>query len=254
MARYSKQFSVEDKLKALVHLQKVSSKLDELLLLKGELPEWVDNLRKKIQRRQEKQSQLEAEMNGMKAFELEERAKIKDLEQIIQRDEARREEVKSSKEFESIEKQIEHNIIQIKMLERSIRNTQDDMEQKKLQWEDLNEKIADSLASLELKEEELKKAEAITEIDEKELQQEIALMEKHIDAEEIRIYRRIRKNYKNGLAVVPVLREACGGCFSFIPPQKQIHVAQCKNIITCENCGRILVGEALHNEVNMLSK
>lgn len=250
MARYSKQFSVEDKLKALVHLQKVSSKLDELLLLKGELPVWVENLQNKIQKRQEKQSELEAEMNGMKAFELEERAKIADLERAIQRDEARREEVKSSKEFELLEKQIEHNIIQIKMLERSIRNTQDEMQLKKEQWEELSEKLTENLATLEVKKNELKQVEVVTEVDEKQLQEEIARIEKHIDTEEIRMYRRIRKNYHNGLAVVPVIREACGGCFSSIPPQKQIHVGQCKDIITCENCGRILVGEALHNEVN----
>lgn len=251
MVRYSKQFSVEDKLKALVRLQNVSSKLDELLLLKGELPDWVDNLRKDIQKYQELQTQLEAEMNGMKAFELEEKAKIKDLEQVIQRDEERKDDVKSSKEFELLEKQIENNIIQIKMLERSIRNTQEDMRQKKDQWDDLREKISETLVSLETKESELKQVEEVTEIGEKELLEEIAIMEKQIDMEEIWIYRRIRKNYKNGLAVVPILRDACGGCFSSIPPQKQIHVGQCKNIITCESCGRILVAEALYNEVNL---
>lgn len=251
MVRYSKQFSVEDKLKALVRLQNVSSKLDELLLLKGELPDWVDNLRKDIQKYQELQTQLEAEMNGMKAFELEEKEKIKDLEQVIQRDEERKDDVKSSKEFELLEKQIENNIIQIKMLERSIRNTQEDMRQKKDQWDDLREKISETLVSLEAKESELKQVEEVTKVGEKELLEEIAIMEKQIDMEEVWIYRRIRKNYKNGLAVVPILRDACGGCFSSIPPQKQIHVGQCKNIITCENCGRILVAEALYNEVSL---
>jgi len=246
-----KEFSVEEKLCSLIHLQKIDSKLDEIKTLKGELPMEVADLEDELQGLRARQTRIEEEINGVTEFIDERKAAIKESEALIKKYEKDSENVKNNREFEAINKEIEMQQLEIKLAEKHIKDANEEIAEKVVQLEKVKKNIALKEGALEAKKTELEKIIAANEKDEKLY---LKLSEEAKSAVEPRLlasYEKIRNNFRNGLAVVPVLRDACGGCFYAIPPQKQSEIKQHKKIIACENCGRILVDEELHDSVEL---
>lgn len=236
-----KDFSVEDKLKNLLQLQKIDSKLDEIQVLKGELPMEVSDLEDEITGLNARQTRIEEEINGISEFIEGKKSMVKDSEALIAKYEKQSENVKNNREFEAINKEIEDQQLEIKLCEKHIRDANEELTEK-IKGLDLAKKaVASKEGVLNHKKSELEKIIADTEKEETALNKNSADARGHIDGRLMYSYDRIRNSYRNGLAVVAVDRDACGGCFNSIPPQRQSEIRLHKKIIVCENCGRILV-------------
>lgn len=245
-----KDFSVEDKLKNLLQLQKIDSKLDEIQVLKGELPMEVSDLEDEITGLNARQTRIEEEINGISEFIEGKKSMVKDSEALIAKYEKQSENVKNNREFEAINKEIEDQQLEIKLCEKHIRDANEELTEK-IKGLDLAKKaVASKEGVLNHKKSELEKIIADTEKEETELNKNSASARGHIDERLMYSYDRIRNSYRNGLAVVAVDRDACGGCFNSIPPQRQSEIRLHKKIIVCENCGRILVDANLDGSEN----
>jgi len=244
-----KEFSVEEKLSSLVKLQKIESKMDEIQVLKGELPMEVRDLEDEILGLNTRQTRIEEEINGIQEFINQKKNAIKDAEALIKKYEKQSENVKNSREFEAINKEIEMQQLEVKLAEKHIKDANEEIAEKVQHLEKARKNIGNKEAVLKNKKDELEKIIAANEKEEKHFADMANEAREHVDERLLYSYDRIRRNYRNGLAVVPVERDACGGCFYAIPPQKQSEIRQRKKVIVCENCGRILVDEDLNNSV-----
>jgi len=169
------------------------------------------------------------------------KAAIKESEALLAKYEQQSDNVKNNREFEAINKEIEMQGLEIKLAEKHIRDANEELAEKVKTLENAKKNIATKEGVLTHKKGELEKIIADTEIEEKELRAKSDDARTHIDERLLYSYDRIRNSYRNGLAVVAVERDACGGCFNSIPPQRQSEIRLHKKIIVCENCGRILV-------------
>ncbi|MEY3873382.1 MAG: hypothetical protein RL363_103 [Bacteroidota bacterium] len=238
-----KDFSVEEKLVNLYKLQTVDSKIDEIEVLRGELPMEVKDLEDEVQGLLNRQTRIEEEINGITEFIESKKEAIKESEALLVKYEQQSENVKNNREFEAINKEIEMQGLEIKLAEKHIRDANEELGEKIKVLDAAKKTIAVKDGVLQHKKGELEKIIADTEIEEKELRAKSADARGHIDERLLYSYDRIRSSYRNGLAVVTVERDACGGCFNSIPPQRQSEIRLHKKIIVCENCGRILVEE-----------
>ena len=238
-----KDFSVAEKLVNLYKLQTVDSSIDQIKILRGELPMEVKDLEDEVQGLVNRQTRIEEEINGITEFIEDKKAAIKESEALLAKYEAQSDNVKNNREFEAINKEIEMQGLEIKLSEKNIRDANEELAEKVKVLDAAKKAIAVKEGVLNHKKEELEKIIADTEIEEKELNIKSAEARSHIDERLLYSYDRIRNSYRNGLAVVTVERDACGGCFNSIPPQRQSEIRLHKKIIVCENCGRILVEE-----------
>jgi predicted nucleic acid-binding Zn-ribbon protein len=244
-----KEFSIEEKLSALVLLQKVDCKLDEIQILKGELPMEVKDLEDEIEGLHARQTRVEEEINGIQEFIAQKKEGIKDADALVKKYEKQSENVKNNREFEAINKEIEMQTLEIKLCEKHIKDATEEISEKARQLEIAKKAVANKEGHLSGKKGELEKIIAETEKEEKHYNKEGEKARSHADERLLTSYDRIRKNYRNGLAVVAVERDSCGGCFHAIPPQKQSEIKLRKKIMVCENCGRILVDADLNDSV-----
>ncbi len=246
-----KEYSVEEKLSSLVSLQKIESKIDEIQVLKGELPMEVSDLEDEIHGLHLRQTRIEEEINGIQEFINQKKNLIKDAEGLIKKYEKQSENVKNSREFEAINKEIEMQQLEMKLAEKHIRDANEEIAEKVVVLDKAKKNIAAKEGVLNTKKGELEKIIASTEKEEKHFNKLSSEAREKVEDRLLHSYDRIRKNYRNGLAVVPVERDACGGCFNAIPPQRQSEIRQRKKIIVCENCGRILADHDLFNTVEV---
>jgi len=246
-----KDYSVEEKLSSLVSLQKIESKIDEVQVLKGELPMEVSDLEDEITGLQASQTRIEEEINGITEFIEQKKHAIKDADALVKKYEKQSEAVKNSREFEAINKEIEMQQLEGKLAEKHIRDANEELADKVKALETVKKQIGNKEGILTHKKGELDKIIAETEKEEKHYGKLSEEARKGMDERLLYSYDRIRKSYRNGLAVVPVERDACGGCFYAIPPQKQSEIKQHKKVMVCENCGRILVDEDLNTKVEI---
>lgn len=244
-----KEFSVEEKLSSLVTLQKIESKLDEIHILKGELPMEVADLEDEITGLHARQTRIEEEINGVTDFIEQRKAAIKDAEALVKKYEKQSSNVKNNREFEAINKEMEMQQLEIKLAEKHIKDATEEIAEKAVALEKAKKNIAAKDSTLQTKKSELEKIIAANEKEEKHFNKLATDARTHVDERLLASYEKIRKSYRNGLAVVPVERDACGGCFNAIPPQKQSEIKQHKKVMICENCGRVLVDEELHTAV-----
>lgn len=244
-----KEFSVEEKLSSLVRLQKIDSKLDEVQILKGELPMEVKDLEDEIEGLHARQTRVEEEINGIQEFIEQKKEGIKEAQALIKKYEKQSENVKNNREFEAINKEIEMQQLEEKLCEKHIKDATEEIADKVRQLDLAKKAVATKESNLNGKKAELEKIINETEKEEKHYNKDAADARSHVDERLIMSYDRIRKNYRNGLAVVPVERDSCGGCFHAIPPQKQSEIKLRKKIMVCENCGRILVDTDLNDAV-----
>jgi len=246
-----KEFSVEEKLAAMVTLQKIDSKLDEIHILKGELPMEVKDLEDEIEGLHARQTRVEEEINGIQEFIEQKKEGIKEAQALIKKYEKQSENVKNNREFEAINKEIEMQQLEEKLCEKHIKDATEEIAEKAKQLEFAKKAVATKEANLSGKKGELEKIIKETEKEEKHYNKIAGEARSHVDERLLMSYDRIRKNYRNGLAVVPVERDSCGGCFHAIPPQKQSEIKLRKKVMVCENCGRILVDADLNDSVEV---
>ncbi len=246
-----KDYSVEEKLLSLVKLQKVDSKLDGIQILKGELPIEVSDLEDEIEGLHARQNRIEEEINGMQQFIEDKKNIIKEAGELVKKYEKQSDNVKNNREFEAINKEIEMQTLETKLAEKHIKDATEEIAEKAKQLELAKKAVATKETNLKGKKGELEKIIAETDKEEKNYNKQADAARENVDERLLVSYDRIRKNYRNGLAVVPVERDSCGGCFNAIPPQKQSDIKQRKKIIVCENCGRILVDDELNDSVEV---
>ena len=245
-----KDFSVEEKLTAVLGLQKIDSKIDDIKTLKGELPMEVKDLEDEIAGLQTRINNIDAEIGNINTFIEEKTNAKKDALALIKKYEKQQDNVKNNREFEAISKEMEMQELEVKLNDKHIKDAtyeQRDRTNSRLKTE---EKIQVVEESLKVKRTELEKITADTDKEEKALAKKSEEAKEKVDPRLLSAYERIRSSYRNGLAVVPILRDSCGGCFNVIPPQRQSEIRQHKKIIVCEHCGRILVDTDLNDKVN----
>ncbi len=246
-----KDFSVEEKLTAVLALQKIDSKIDEIKTLKGELPMEVKDLEDEIEGLQTRLNNIDAEINSINNFiEAKNNAK-KEAQALIKKYEKQQDNVKNNREFEAINKEIEMQELEVRLNEKHSKDATFEQRDRMNLRVKTEEKIKDVEESLTVKRQELEKISIDTEKEEKILAEKSEGAKSKVDPRLLTAYERIRRSYRNGLAVVPILRDSCGGCFNVIPPQRQSEIRQHKKIIVCEHCGRILVDSDMNDKLNI---
>ena len=246
-----KDFSVEEKLIAVLTLQKIDSKIDEIQTLKGELPMEVKDLEDEIEGLQTRIQNIDAEIDSIEKFIATKTEGKKEAQALIKKYEKQQDNVKNNREFEAINKEMEMQELEVKLNDKHIKDASFELKERTAQKEKTQEKISEIEDALKVKRGELEKLIAETEKEEQQLATKSAAAKDKVDGRLITAYERIRNSYKNGLAVVPIMRDSCGGCFNVIPPQRQSEIRQRKKIIVCEHCGRVVVDTDLNDQVKI---
>ncbi len=247
----SKEFSVEDKIVALLKLQKIDSKLDEIAILRGELPMEVNDLEDDIEGLNTRKTNIEAEIQGVENFIVEKKQAIKDSEALIKKYETQQDNVKNNREFEAISKEVEHQELEIQYSKKQIRDAEVKIKQKEEKKKQTQKSLKARKEDLKVKKVELEKIISETAEEEEKLEARSEKAKKKVEDRLLLAYEKIRRTYRNGLAIVSIERESCGGCFNAVPPQIQAEIRQRKKIIACENCGRILTDPSLEESVKI---
>ena len=237
----AKTATVAEKLDALINLQQIDSEIDRLLTVRGELPLEVEDLEDELHGLQKRIDNLSQEIEDIETEISDRKNGQKDAQAAILSYKEKQNNVRNNREFESIAKEIEFQELEIKVLEKKAKEAAYRLEKKQEVLTEAKEKFALREQDLEVKKQELDAIVAETQKDEEKLIKKSEKAKKQIDDHLIVAYDRLRSNAKNGLAVVPIDRDSCGGCFNRIPPQRQIDIESRKKIIVCEHCGRILV-------------
>lgn len=241
--------TIEKKLIALYSLQKIDSKIDRIRLVRGELPLEVQDLEDEIAGLETRLENYQQEIDEMNKAIDHRRTAIKESEELIRKYKEQQMNVRNNREYDSISKELEYQNLEIQLNEKKINEHKQELETKEKAIEDSKAVLDERKGALDDKKNEL---DSIIKETEKEENKLIELSEEHRQMIEERLltaYKRIRENARNGLAVVKVERDACGGCFNKIPPQRQLDIKMHKKIIVCEYCGRILVDDDIEQMV-----
>jgi predicted nucleic acid-binding Zn-ribbon protein len=244
MATATQELTVEEKLKSLFRLQTIDSELDQIVRLKGELPMEVSDLEDEITGLETRTHKIDDEMTHLEEEVAKKKNAIKEAEALIKKYVKQQSNVKNNREYDALTKEIELQKLEIQLSEKKINDISDQVKVQKDFMKDAKDHIKGKKKDLENKKVELEKIITETDKDEDKHLKQSEKVQKEIKSFDERLltaYKRIRKNYKNGLAVVKIERNSCGGCFNLIPPQRQAEISQRKKIIICEHCGRILV-------------
>jgi predicted nucleic acid-binding Zn-ribbon protein len=239
------EISIEEKLRHLYSLQKIDTKIDEIEVLKGELPIEVSDLEDEITGLETRLKNLNDTVKDIEKEGQKFTTKITEGEALIKKYTKQLDDVKNNREFDALSKELEMQKLEIQLAEKKARENNDKVAVKNVVIKEAKEKLKAKKANLDQKKDELKSIIAKTEKEEKALRKSAAAAEAVIDERLLKAYHRIRNNYRNGLALVAIERDSCGGCFNQIPPQIQLEVSQRKKIIACEHCGRILVDDEI---------
>lgn len=241
--------TIEQKLKALWLLQSIHTKTDRIRQVRGELPMEVGDLEDEIAGLETRIEKIRSELDELEDSIVNRRNMIKDSQAAIKKYEGQLNEVKNNREYDAINKEIEIQGLDIQVSEKKIREFEFEIRSKTETYESTLQTLEASRKDLEIKKGELDTITAETQKEEDELLGQAEEAEKAIEERLIRVYRRLRTSFKNGLGVVSIDRDSCSGCHNKIPPQMQLEIRQRKKIIVCEHCGRVLVDEALVQEV-----
>ncbi|WP_163717203.1 zinc ribbon domain-containing protein [Mangrovibacterium lignilyticum] len=242
-----KTVPISEKLKALFELQTVASDIDKIKILRGELPLEVQDLEDDITGLKTRISNFEDDVRNLETSIQNRKAAIKESEALITKYTEQQNNVRNNREYDSLNKEIEFQKLEIELSEKRIREFTTEMNSKKETIDSSKVQLSDREEDLDRKKKELDEITAETKIEEEKLKGKGEKIENMIETRLLTAFKRIRKNARNGLAVVTVQRDACGGCFNKIPPQRQMDIANRKKIIVCEYCGRILVDKDILN-------
>ena len=236
-----KEVSIQEKLKMLYELQTVASEIDKINILRGELPLEVQDLEDEIVGLKTRLSNLNEELKNLNFIIGTKKTEMKDSKSKIDKYREQQENVRNNREFDSLSKEIEFQSLEIELAEKKIREFTIDIKSKTEASESSEKLFKEREEDLIRKKKELQEITAETAVEEEKLKSKVIKIEGMIEERLVMAFNRIRKNARNGLSVVTVQRDACGGCFNKIPPQRQLDIASRKKIIVCEYCGRILV-------------
>ena len=242
-----KEISVEAKLRALFDLQLVKSEIDKIKTLRGELPLEVQDLEDEIEGLRTRVSNLENEIAETTSNIEKRKIEIEENKAAISKYTEQQNNVKNNREYENLAKEIEYQQLNIQLCEKKIKEFQASVKDRRDDLAKADDLIKGRSLDLDQKKQELEAIVSETKQQEDKLREEAKNHESLIEPRYLSAFEKIRKNARNGLAVVRV-RNACGGCFNQIPPQRRIDIAQRNKIIVCEYCGRIMVDLALGNE------
>ncbi|MCB0805350.1 MAG: hypothetical protein KDC05_06085 [Bacteroidales bacterium] len=242
--------TIEKRLIALYQLQQIDSQIDKIRIVRGELPLEVQDLEDEIAGLETRITNYKDEVDSLKKQITDRQNAIKESETMIKKYEKQQENVRNNREYDSLSKEIEFQTLEIQLSEKRIKEFNEKLELISEEIEKSKEELKETTKELELKKGELKDIVAETEKEEDDLVANSKDNQKYIEDRLLTAYQRIRTNARNGLAVVQIERDACGGCFNKIPPQHQLDIRMHKKIIVCEYCGRILVDDKIAEIVN----
>lgn len=237
--------SVEEKLKALYQLQTTLSGIDEKRALRGELPLEVQDLEDEIAGLNTRVEKIKTDIDEFKKAVAQKKTDITSAEASVERYKKQLDEVKNNREYDTLTKEIEFQSLEIELCNKKIKEALLKVEEKNADLAKADELIKDRTAALKEKKEELDEIMQETRDEEEKLKNKASELEVMIEPRLLSSFKRIRKNSRNGLGIVYVQRDACGGCFNKIPPQRQLDIKMHKKIIVCEYCGRIMIDPEL---------
>ncbi|MCF8360378.1 MAG: hypothetical protein K9H26_16625 [Prolixibacteraceae bacterium] len=241
----AKEMPIEEKLKLLYDLQMVMSEIDKLKILRGELPLEVQDLEDEIAGLKTRINNYEDEIKNLEVAISNRKSAIEESKGLIAKYTDQQNNVRNNREFDSLSKEIEFQNLEIELSEKRIKEFSAELSTKTEAIEESRKQLAEREGDLERKQKELEDITSETKIEAEKLADKASKIEEQIEPRLLTAFRRIRKNARNGLAVVTVERDACGGCFNKIPPQRQLDIASHKKVIVCEYCGRILVDKLI---------
>ena len=237
--------SVEEKLKTLYQLQSALSAIDEKRALRGELPLEVQDLEDEIEGLTTRVENIKSDISEFQKAVSQKKGEIADAEASVARYKAQLDDVKNNREYDTLSKEIEFQTLEIELCNKKIREANARIQEKQNELA-LNEvTIKEREGDLEIKRNELEEIMTETRAEEDKLKEKVKDLESKIESRLLTSFKRIRKNARNGLGIVYVQRDACGGCFNKIPPQRQLDIKMHKKIIVCEYCGRIMIDPEL---------
>ena len=239
------EFSVEEKLRALYQLQSMLSEIDKIKTLRGELPLEVQDLEDEVAGLSTRIEKIQNEIAELKANVVNKKIEIEAAKVSVEKYKSQQENVRNNREYDVLSKEIEFQSLEIELCEKRIREALAAEKAKNEELTRSTEALEDRKQDLEAKKAELDEIVAETKQEEERLREKAKHLETTIEPRLLQAFKRIRKNSRNGLGVVYVQRDACGGCFNKSPPQKQLDIRSRKKIIVCEYCGRIMVDPEL---------
>jgi len=250
----TKVLSVEERLTNLYKLQFLTSQLDQINTLKGELPMEVSDLEDEIEGLKHRIQKMDESIKGIEEEMGEHESNIKESQLLIEKYKDQLDNVKNNREFEALTKELEYQTLEIQLSEKKIREAAERVEAKKELAKSNVERFEFKENDLELKKVEL--AEIIEKTEKKEgtLERKVIRAEKIVEDRLLNAFQKIKTRSKNGLAIVTIVRDTCGGCYNAVPPQIQIEISQKKEIIACENCGRVIVADDIATSVDKIDR
>ena len=237
--------TVEEKLKTLYQLQSALSAIDEKRALRGELPLEVQDLEDEIAGLTTRVEKIQNEIAEFQRAITQKKGEIVEAEASVARYKSQLDEVKNNREYDTLSKEIEFQTLEIELCNKKIREANARIQEKKNELQANEEVIAERQGDLDMKKSELEEIMTETRAEEDKLKEKVNDLEAKIETRLLTSFKRIRKNARNGLGIVYVQRDACGGCFNKIPPQRQLDIKMHKKIIVCEYCGRIMIDPEL---------
>ncbi len=237
--------SVEERLKTLYQLQTTLSGIDEKRALRGELPLEVEDLEDEIEGLTTRIEKIQNDINEYQQAVSQKKGEIENAKSSVERYKSQLDDVKNNREYDTLSKEIEFQTLEIELCNKKIKEATFKIEEKKAELAQNEEIIEDRRQALDLKKSELEEIMEETRAEEDKLKLKVRELEARIEPRLLTSFKRIRKNARNGLGIVYVQRDACGGCFNKIPPQRQLDIKMHKKIIVCEYCGRILIDPEL---------
>ncbi|MCR5512501.1 MAG: hypothetical protein K6F43_02910 [Prevotella sp.] len=237
--------SVEERLKTLYQLQTTLSEIDEKRALRGELPLEVEDLEDEIAGLTTRIEKIQNDIDEYQRAVAQKKGEIETAKASVERYKTQLNDVKNNREYDTLSKEIEFQTLEIELCNKKIKEANFKVEEKKAELEQNQAIIEDRRQALDMKKAELDEIMEETRAEEEKLKAKVKELEVKIEPRLLTSFKRIRKNARNGLGIVYVQRDACGGCFNKIPPQRQLDIKMHKKVIVCEYCGRILIDPEL---------
>ena len=237
--------TVEERLKTLYQLQTTLSEIDEKRALRGELPLEVEDLEDEIAGLTTRIEKIQNDVDEYQRAVAQKKGEIETAKASVERYKTQLNDVKNNREYDTLSKEIEFQTLEIELCNKKIKEANYKIEEKKAELEQNQTIIDDRRQALDMKKAELDEIMEETRAEEEKLKAKVKELEVKIEPRLLTSFKRIRKNARNGLGIVYVQRDACGGCFNKIPPQRQLDIKMHKKVIVCEYCGRILIDPEL---------
>nr|WP_321378228.1 C4-type zinc ribbon domain-containing protein [uncultured Bacteroides sp.] len=240
-----KELTVEQKLKALYQLQTMLSEIDKIKTLRGELPLEVQDLEDEVAGLNTRIEKIKLEISELKSSIAAKKIEIEAAKASVEKYKAQQENVRNNREFDFLSKEIEFQTLEIELCEKRIKEFTADEKTRSEEVANSIEVLEEREKDLSVKKNELDEIISETKQEEEKLREKAKVLETTIEPRLLQAFKRIRKNSRNGLGIVYVQRDACGGCFNKIPPQRQMDIRMRKKIIVCEYCGRVMIDPEL---------